>query len=102
MVVNPSVPVNVTLQQLDRNNRIVISSPLGGDVQIQAFRQIIFVDATGKRYPTSNDDQYMISKNLSAIASDTVVVGGTTYTAAQMAAIMEAFTNKYSKNPPAA
>jgi hypothetical protein len=109
MLVNPSVSVPATtLSLLDRNNRIVITSLLGAPVTIEVTRQVICVNSSNQRVPQpATDAMYSVDKNIGAgdandISAVSVVVGGVTYTGAQMAAIVEAFTDLYAKNKPVA
>ena len=96
-----NVPVNVSTTKRDRNVRITVSTPINEDVNISADREVVLVDiATGNTVDIGNRERYTISRNLSVIMNDTITLpaqyGGLTITAGQLAAILEAFTDKYA------
>ena len=103
MVIDPNVPVNATAEKRDRNSAIHIYCELsrGGDFLLQCNREVVLVDkTTGRKIDTggtNGEKEYVVSKNLSEIAADTVTVGGVTMTVAQIAAFVEALSDKYAE-----
>ena len=102
-----TVTVNDKVEKHDRNVRIMIMPvrqgigqgrrSMGADVQIRAFRQVACLK-DGVPYPSPMERSYMVQRQLSGIASDTVTLSdGTVLTAAQVAEALERFTDKYAQ-----
>jgi hypothetical protein len=105
MLVN-TVNISASAEKRDRNWMIRIYSALehSPEVQIECHREVVLVK-DGKKYFTSGDNgerQYMITKYLSQIMSDTITLppqaGGITLTAGQIALALEMLSDKYSES----
>jgi hypothetical protein len=105
MLVN-TVNISASAEKRDRNWMIRIYSALehSPEIQIECHREVILVK-DGKKYFTSGDNgerQYMITKYLSQIMSDTITLppqaGGITLTAGQIALALEMLSDKYSES----
>ena len=92
--------VDIKAEKRNRNRRIEIDSPLGGDVMINCVREIVLVK-DGKRFESGGkygEKTYIVRKKLADIAGETVKLpdelGGATLSVAQVAAAIEALTDK--------
>jgi len=99
-----NVQIDETVEQLSRNNRVSINCALhlGGNYQINVLREVLLVK-DGVRFKAGRDYEYSypVVRDLNDIQADEVTLpaelGGLTLTAAQVAAALELFTDKYAE-----
>jgi hypothetical protein len=91
------VVLNTTVEKRDRNYLVQISAPVGEDVKITCYRQVVLVK-DNKVYNTGGDNgerQYMAERLLSEVLTETITLpGGITLTAGQVALALELLTDK--------
>lgn len=92
------VVLNETVEKRDRNAHIIINCPLetAPEMEIRCLREVVLTK-DGKRISTGGDNgerTYTIDKKLSEIAALEVTVGGVTMTGAQIAAFVEALSDR--------
>lgn len=99
-----NVQIDETVEQLDRNQRISVDCDLQrqGNYRIRAVREVLLVK-DGERFKAGDEytGTYPVERDLADIQSDEVTLpaeyGGITLTAAQVAAALEMFTDRYAE-----
>lgn len=89
------VTLNTVVEKRDRNYLMQISAPVGEDVRITCYRQVVLVKDT-KQYSTGGDNgekQYMFERQLSQIVGRTIKLpaeaGGYELSAGQVSLALE-------------
>ncbi len=85
----------VTLSSQERTWRINLETPLGQDPTITVYREDIKKD--GNNAIVSQENAKMLSRNLSAVASEAHTVGDKTYTLAELATVIAAVADAWSQ-----
>jgi hypothetical protein len=97
------VALNTTVEKRDRNYLVQIAAPVGEDVKITCYRQVVLMK-DGKEYRNGGENgegqNYTVEKNLSEVLAETVTLpaeaGGITLTAGQVALALEMLTDKFA------